>query len=262
VDFKVWLSKTTKDFELAGVASPRLDALILLEHVSGIERSSLLASDRLEVDETLLFKLVQRRLNREPLAYIISNKEFYGHSFFVDNNVLIPRPESEAIVEYAVLNAPKSSKLVDVGTGSGAIAISIKLARDDLEVSASDISSAALKVARKNASSLKAAVTLIKSDLLSSVKDDYQTIVANLPYVPPGGRQQRELAYEPELAIYDSEDGLGHYRQFSKQLNSILASGGLLIVEHDLTQIEKIKKVFTKAKQSESVSSFVTAFKF
>lgn len=261
MDVKAWLLKTTRDLEAAGVDSPRLDALVLLEHVSGVDRTKLLASKTVDVDEKKLNKFIGRRLNREPVAYIVGYKEFYGRKFYVDQNVLIPRPESETIVEYVAKHAPNEATCIDIGTGSGALGLSIKLERQDIDVTVSDVSEKALKVAKKNSKDLEAKTKFVLSDLLNDVQGKFDVIVANLPYVPPGGRSQEELAYEPHVAIYSRNDGLELYRKLSSQLDR-LKTGGFLIVEHDITQIEAIKKVFPKAKAHSSVSHFVSVFSF
>jgi release factor glutamine methyltransferase len=183
-----WLLNTTADLELAS-RTPRLDALLLLELVTSRSRADLLASSK----ETLsvmrqgkLKKLVERRLNGEPMAYIAGQKEFYGRDYIVNHSVLVPRPESEAFLELlsVLRKTERVHSLVDIGTGSGVLAITAKLQHPDLYVFATDNSKDALQVAAQNALRHKAAVTFKEQNLLAGDREGYDVIFANLPYVP------------------------------------------------------------------------------
>jgi len=257
-----WLAKTTFAFKGVGIESARLDALLLLEHYSDTDRSILLSVDEISVDESELEKAVRRRTKREPLAYILGYKDFYGYKFKVDQNVLIPRPESEIIVEFITTTATKGSSCLDIGTGSGALAISIKKERPDLQISASDISKDSLMIAESNARELDADIKFIHSDILSKVDSKYDYIVANLPYVTRGGRAQPELGFEPDIAIYADEDGLAHYKELASQLPRVMDKG-VLVIEHEPKQLESLRRILKRSQDEvNSISKFVSAMSF
>ncbi len=217
-----WLVNTTADLEFAS-KTPRLDALLLLELVTARSRADLLASSK----ETLsvmrqgkLKKIVERRLNGEPMAYIAGQKEFYGRDFMVNHSVLVPRPESEAFLELlgALRKTERVHTLIDIGTGSGILAITAKLQHPDLYVFASDTSKDALQVAAQNALRHKAAVTFKEQNLLAGDREGYDVIFANLPYVPTRQEPDRSIAQEPPEALFSGPDGLEHYRRLFSQL--------------------------------------------
>ncbi len=263
-----WLEATTNKLSTSGIESARLDSLILLEHVLDVPRESLLAQPefKLSNDSVVNLKaLVNRRASQEPVAYLTGYKEFYGLEFEVNKNVLVPRPETEKMVEYILGSAKPKSMILDVGTGSGAIAISLKHNRDDLEVSASEISRPALKIARKNASKHDVFIGFVESNLFENIAKHkrFDVIAANLPYVSldkisahPG------LKHEPALALFpDDRRGLSIYELFFREVNNFVNQGGYLIVEHDPTQLEDILKLGKIARfNGESISPFITKF--
>ena len=194
-----------------------LDAeLILLLVLGEQDRTFLLTHGEMAIsgrDMILLDRFLTLRKKGLPLAYISGEKEFYGRKFFVNQHVLIPRPESEAIIDIVkgIKFSKKGGKVLDVGTGSGILAITLKLEMPELTVTASDISRAALFVASRNAVSLNARVDFLKSDLLLDVPKDekFDLIVANLPYVDVKWPwQSKELAWEPSQALYAGDGGM------------------------------------------------------
>ena len=199
--------------EQAGVDSPRLDAELLLARVLGVDRSRLLTADdrRLDSDvRTRYFALLTRRARREPIAYITGKRDFRRLTLAVDPRVLIPRPETELLVEVA-LELPHGARVADVGTGSGAIALAMKDERPDLIVSGIDIAGGALDVARWNAQRLGLDVEWIKSDLLADLEGEhtFDAVVANLPYVSDGAALAPEITeFEPAGALFAGPDGL------------------------------------------------------
>jgi release factor glutamine methyltransferase len=208
----------------AGCETPRLDAELLLCSVLGVSRERLLVDRDLVVageDVRALQAAVRRRaVEREPVAYILGARHFRQLELRVDRRVLVPRPESELLVEWAIELAP-GARVLDVGTGSGAIALAIKHERPDLEVSASDVSDEALDVARANAARLELDVAFLRADLLDGVPDDLDALVANLPYVAIGERAQLApeiVRHEPPAALFSGEDGLDAIRALSAQL--------------------------------------------
>jgi release factor glutamine methyltransferase len=196
--------------EAAGCDTPRLDAELLLAAVLGIGRAELIVwPDRgLEPDEARAFMdLAARRRGREPVAYILGTKGFRTIELAVDPRVLVPRPETEFVVE-AALGLPAGARVVDVGTGSGAIALALKAERPDLQVVATDSSAAALDVARANAERLGLEVELLHGDMLEPVAGPVDAIVSNPPYVGASDRLPRDVLHEPREALYAGPDGL------------------------------------------------------
>lgn len=249
-----WLLRTTKHFRENNIETAWLDAVIILENFSGKDRTWLLAHGNdslthlLTIDQLEnVVKAVARRANREPIAYIVGFKEFFGLKFVVDNSVLIPRPESEAMIDLIEdLGSNEGKSLVDVGTGSGALAIAAKLTYKRLKVTALDISDDALAVAKINAKLLKADVRFIKSNLLDEVKLKQDIILANLPYVPPGFEVDEEVAYEPARAIFTEQGGLKLIQEVVEQAASKLNPGGYLLLESLPSQMSKINEIANK----------------
>jgi release factor glutamine methyltransferase len=197
--------------ERAGCGTPRLDAELLLAEVLGVGRDRLVIDAEREVATAGLkgFEaLVARREAREPVAYILGRKEFRWITLHVDQRVLIPRPETELLVEFG-LTLPHGVRVVDVGTGSGAVALALKHERPDLEVWTTDVSAAALDVARDNARRLALDVRFVYTNLLTNVGESFYAILANLPYVPDGTSLAAEIrGYEPAQALFGGGDGL------------------------------------------------------
>ena len=223
----------------------RLDAELLLAHALGKERVFLHAHPDYELSESeqeQADNYLERRKKHEPVAYILGYKEFYGRKFLVSPDVLIPRPETEAIIDLAKELALKSPKTIDVGTGSGCIAITLKLEIPDSDVLAVDISEGALELASKNASILKADLKFAKSNLLTGVKGQFDVIAANLPYVDKKWDWlSPELVFEPETALYSADFGLKDIKELILQCEPKITEKGALILESDLTQHEAIE---------------------
>jgi release factor glutamine methyltransferase len=200
----------------AGCESPRLDAELLLAAAMGVDRAAIVADPgrALEPDAARRFQeYAARRREREPVAYILGSKGFRSIELAVDPRVLIPRPETEHLVE-AVLDLPHGARVCDVGTGSGAIALALKSERPDLEVVATDSSADALDVARANAERLGLAVELHRGDLLADVGGPLDAIVSNPPYVEDGAELAPDIVrYEPALALRSGPDGLDVIRR-------------------------------------------------
>ncbi len=180
--------------------------------------------------------LIKRRLNHEPTAYITGHREFYGLDFYVDPNVLIPRPESELLVEKTLQLAQNhaASTIAEVGTGCGAIAISLALSLPQAKIYATDISAAALKVALLNCQKHEVVnrVFLLEGDMLDPLPEPVDLIVANLPYVREAELSQpNTLIFEPSLALNGGQDGLEKIRQLCDQISDRLRPGGCLLLE-------------------------------
>ncbi len=224
-----WLDEQIKKLERAGIGTARLDGLVLLEDAAGRDRAWLLAHPEFELSERQIKKLdqqIKRRLEHEPLAYIRGETEFYGRQFYIDHRVLEPRSESEAMIDLLkkLCESHTIKQVLDIGTGSGALAITAKLELPGVEVVATDIDNGCLKVAGKNSDHLKAKVTLIKANLLEFGEARtmfFETVIlANLPYVPTVHTINQAAMHEPARAIFGGTDGLDLYRQLFKQLRS------------------------------------------
>jgi release factor glutamine methyltransferase len=188
---------------------------VLLAAAMGVDRAALIADpgQGMEPGAARAFQdFARRRVQREPVAYILGRKGFRRLELAVDPRVMIPRPETEHVVE-AALGLPAGARVVDVGTGSGAIALALADERPDLDVVGTEASAGALAVARANAARLGLAVELLEGDLLEPVSGDVDAVVSNPPYVPAGERLAPELGYEPVEALYGGEDGLDVYRR-------------------------------------------------
>jgi release factor glutamine methyltransferase len=204
----------------AGVDTPRLDAEVLLAHALGVDRLAMLADGRATVQGPAVraFQNAVRRrsVEREPVAYITGVKGFRHLDLHVDARVLIPRPETETLVE-AALGLPQSARVVDVGTGSGAVALALKDERPDLAVTATDVSEEALAVARANAARLGLDVCFVPADLLEGV-GELDAVVSNPPYVEEGADLPPEIVrHEPAEALYAGLDGLAVVRRLVAQ---------------------------------------------
>jgi release factor glutamine methyltransferase len=215
----------------ARCSTPRLDAEVLLAAVLGVDRTALyLDPDRsLSGEQARAFRdAVGRRREREPVAYIVGSKGFRRLELQVDRRVLVPRPESEHVVE-AALSLPRGVRVIDVGTGSGAIALALKDERPDLEVLATDISADALDVARANAERLGLDVTFVEGDLMAGLTAD--AVVANPPYVAEDATLMTDVArYEPGVAVFAPDDGLAI---IARLVPEVAAAGAVFIAfEH------------------------------
>jgi release factor glutamine methyltransferase len=211
-----------------GCDTPRLDAELLLAAAMGATRATLIADPGrgIEPEAARRFaEFARRRREREPVAYILGTKGFRHIDLAVDPRVLIPRPETEHVVE-AVLDLPAGARVCDVGTGSGAIALALKSERPDLDVVATDVSPDALDVARANAERLGLEIELVHGDLLGVVRGPLDAVVSNPPYVEDGAVLAPEIVgFEPALAVRAGPDGLDVLRRL---VPAIAASGAAL----------------------------------
>jgi release factor glutamine methyltransferase len=200
----------------ARLDTPRLDAEVLLAHVLGVDRTALFLDPGrgLTSDQAGAFRdLVLRRREHEPVAHLTGTRGFRHLDLAVDARVLVPRPETEHLVE-AALDLPQGARVVDVGTGSGAVALALKQERPDLTVVGTDVSADALAVARSNAARLGLDVTFVEGDLLAGERAD--AVVSNPPYVADGDPLPRDVRdYEPALALFAGPDGLDVYRRLA-----------------------------------------------
>ena len=233
------LAAVRQRFERRGVPDASLEAEIIIRHVLGLERAALLAWPERVVTpaETAAIKaLAERRARGEPSAYIVGHRWFYGLDFHVGDGVLIPRPETEQLVELAlsVIRAEGYRTAADVGTGSGVIAVSLANQVPDLIVVATDLSEAALAIARRNAEryGLAGRIDFRQGDLLEPLTTTVDVICANLPYVQATEiTPDSPLSHEPRLALDGGRDGLDVFRRFFPQVGPRLRRGGRLFLE-------------------------------
>ena len=238
-----------------GIADARLEAELLLTHVLDSPRHLLYAYPERELvldERRAMARLVERRLTREPLAYLLGHKEFYGIDLCVGPGVLIPRPETELLVHQATSMAPEHSQggelvIVEAGTGCGAVAISLAIQLPGARIYATDLSNEALEVARRNVDihGVAERVTLLEGDLLEPVEEMADIIVANLPYIPTDRipKLQPEIQWEPRMALDGGPDGLALLKRLLHQAQHKLKGSGVILMEMDPEQVQRLTKV-------------------
>jgi release factor glutamine methyltransferase len=237
------LAQATRDLAVNNIDSSRLEAEILLSHLLGLDRVGLYINTKQELSNeqtTAFFQLIHRRLNHEPTAYITGHKEFFGIDFHVSPGTLIPRPETELLVEKAIelANAafPRSCLIADIGTGCGAIAIALALHLPQARIYATDVSASALEIAKGNClrHSVSDRVTLLHGNLLEPLPEPMHIIIANLPYIsdPELTVLPTEIAmFEPQVALAGGKDGLRQIEKLLSQASSKLSSEGAVLLE-------------------------------
>jgi len=248
--------------EAARLGLDRLDAQLLLLHAlrrAPAERAWLLAHDEQDLSPETLATFTarcQRRANGEPLAYIVGRKEFFGLDLQVDPRVLVPRPDTETLVEWALELLPQSgpARVIDLGTGSGAIALAITRHRPGAEVEATDLSPAALEVAAANAKALALQLVLRQGAWLDAADGRYDLVVSNPPYVAEDDAHLPALAHEPIGALAAGPDGLRDIRTIVSQARHHLRPGGWLLLEHGYDQAAAVRGLLA-AQGFQSVAS-------
>ena len=241
-----WLKIATKSLKTANIPSARLDAELILANTLRKNRTYLHAHLDEEIDPRrfdIANARLDLRLDRVPIAYILGYKEFYGRKFTVSPSVLIPRPESEDLISlFLELIASEIAEkvLIDVGAGSGCLGITAKLERSNLSVILSDISKPALNIAEKNANALNADVHIQQQSLLNGQLKPVDYIFANLPYVDKSWDVSPELQYEPDIALFAEDEGLKLILQLISQAPRCLTPEGLLFIEADPQQHNRI----------------------
>ena len=248
----------TVDSLLCREGLPRVEARALLASVLRVTRERLIAFPETEVPSLTLAAyeaLVKRRKAGEPLAYLLGEKEFYGRRFAVTPDVLVPRPESETLVEVALecLSPITEPRVLELGTGSGCIAITLQLERPDARVVATDVSEAALAVARANARDLDARVTFRQGDWYAAVDpaEPFDLIVSNPPYVATADPHLDALKHEPTLALTDGHDGLRCLTTLIAGARVHLCTHGWLALEHGFDQSTAVEGLLRDARFKE-----------
>ncbi len=239
--------------QLRGVSdSPRLDAELLLAQALDVPRSYLFAHPEDALDWAALERFcssLERRSDELPLAYISGEKEFWSMTLIVSPDTLVPRPETELLVDQALQHIPKNENfsILDLGTGCGAIALAIAKERPHCDITATDVSDAALAVARENANRLALAnVEFLCGDWTAPVAGrTFDIIASNPPYVPEADPDLERLKHEPQIALLSGKDGLDAIRRISVEAKSVLRPGGTLLIEHGDNQAEEIARILS-----------------
>ncbi len=258
------LEEAEDTLSIANIDDALLEAEVLLMHTLKIDRVKLYT----DIDRELTLQqhdkflvLVQRRLQGEPSAYITGNREFYGLDFFVDRDVLIPRPETELLVEKAISIAKERSykTITDIGTGSGVVAICLALSLPAAIIYATDISVEALEVASRNCRkhNVENKVTLLHGNLLEPLPEPVDMIVANLPYVTEADMQQvNTFGYEPEVALYGGKDGLEYINMIVEQSAGRLSQYGTILLEVGQGQSQAVSRKLERINPYGEVDTF------
>ena len=241
------LLQGTQLLEEAGIAAPRLTAEVLLAHALSRDRSYLYGHPEQVLTELQWLhygRYLHERLAGKPTQYITGRQEFYGREFRVNPNVLIPRPETEHLVEAALQLAPHAAAVIDIGTGSGALAVTLQLELQ-ARVTATDISLAALQMAAENARRLNACVQFVACDVAGAIRDGAQDlVVSNPPYVPAAdaaGLQREVRDHEPHIALFAGPTGLEFYQRLIAEAARVLRPGGWLIAELGFGTHERVQ---------------------
>lgn len=267
-----WLSSAQQRLADAGITTTRLDVLVLLADELSEDKSWILAhkDDILRGEtEKLLNKKVIQRTHHTPLAYIRGHAEFYGREFAVNAHVLVPRSESEGIIDLLKLHVddPTHVMVIDIGTGSGCLATTALLETNVHCVVATDLSSDALSVAQRNASRLGADITFMQGNLLDPVVDCFANegetyiVLANLPYVPTNYTVNEAAKHEPPLALFSGNDGLAHYEQLFKQIDALSIKPAVIITEsldfqHSLLRTLAVQHNYMQSSQNGLAQAF------
>ena len=248
ITYRKLLQEGTDILQNVGLQDAEIDSWLLLEYVTGMDRSYyfLKCEEEAEEEEIAVYrKLIHQREGRMPLQYLTGVQEFMGLPFWVNQDVLVPRQDTESLVETA-LPYVKGKKVLDLCTGSGCIAVSVTVFGEVKECHAVDLSEKALETARKNAERHQAEITFLQSDLFEKVTEVYDVILSNPPYIPCDvieGLSEEVRGHEPHIALNGGMDGLSFYREITKKSKDHLSEGGMLFYEIGCEQAEDVIKI-------------------
>ncbi len=254
MNFKQALNHAHTSLKDKGIEDAALEGEILIRYILGIDRAYLYSHLDEEIDiyyKEALGRALERRQSGEPVAYITGHCEFYGLDFIVNKNVLIPRPESELLVEKAIdiVKSREITRIADIGTGSGAIAVSLAANLPGVTIYATDISEYALEVAAENCRNhgVINRIVLLRGDMLEALPGQFDLVIANLPYVETSIlHKYGTLRFEPALALDGGKDGLESISIFCRQVYQVLTPNGYLLLEIGQGQTEKVKILLRK----------------
>ena len=254
---KQLLSGVTLKLSISEIDNAARDARILVAHALGIPKSQLALNTNVNVPEetrSSLEKLISRRINREPIAKILGKRQFWGRTFFINEDVLDPRGDTETLIDY-VIDRPVRSVL-DLGTGSGVIAISLACEWKEVHVVATDISEAALFVAQKNAKyfDVQDKIDFLKSDWFEAIEGKFDLIISNPPYIGLSEIfeiSQEVLNYDPHLALFAGCYGLDAYERIIPHVTKFLRPGGIVVLEIGASQSDSVKTLMNSSGLSE-----------
>jgi release factor glutamine methyltransferase len=246
------LNWTQDFFSKSNIENPRLQAELIISHVLGLKRLELYMKYDSIVKQhhrDIIKQMIKRRRSAEPLQYILGETNFYGYQFKVDPAVLVPRPETEYLVEKIICNIGDFKSILDIGTGSGCIAVTLAKELPDVNIDAVDISQKALENAARNAALNKAEINFFQSDIFSKIDRKYDLIVSNPPYISESSYLNLPddvKKYEPEIALLAGKDGLFFYRKILEKAKEHLNANGKIYLEIGCDQKEEIKFIAEK----------------
>jgi release factor glutamine methyltransferase len=262
-----WQRYAENILKTAGILSAHLDSLLLLEFILNTKKEHLLAHPELHIsskDISKLNKLLTLRENHMPIAYIRGYVEFYGHKFVINSSVLVPRPESEAMLELldtVLVDNKYTSKnlnlniepnipisIADIGSGSGCLGISAKLEHPECLVDCYDINDNALKVTQTNVDLFTLNIRVMESDLINSLIQDYDILLCNLPYIPDTYPINEPAKYEPKIALFGGKDGLNLYRELFNQIKKHKHNPLYILFESFPVQQDEIANIASESK--------------
>lgn len=242
-----FLDQSTKALRDAGIETARLDCLIALEDETGQSRAWILAHPEAVLDGPRLASLnnfITQRINHLPVSYYRGHSQFYGRSFIVNEHVLVPRSETESIIDLLkTIDLPTHTRIADIGTGSGCIGITAALEIPGVQVSLFDIDESALQVAKQNMAQYSVDARVQRQDLLGDQDESFDVILANLPYVPDDYPINRAASYEPPIALFSGKDGMDHYRKLWKQIRALTDKPSFVLTESLLAQHKTLTKL-------------------
>lgn len=226
----------------------RTEAFLILEHVLNISKAEILMTLEKNVDDddiALIDRILKRRLTNEPLQYITHKQYFYGNRFYINENVLIPRADTEILVEEVLKMVKPNDKVLDLCTGSGCIAVALKKAKPNIHILASDISRNALIIAMLNAKINDADISFVRSNLFENICQKFDVIVSNPPYIKTEDIKslQEEVKHEPSLALDGGKDGMEFYKKIIINGNRFLNNNGLIALEIGYNQAKEVSEL-------------------
>ncbi len=247
-----WLDLAQASLKSANISSARLDSELIAAFVVNKTRVWVHSHPEYQPnldEQTKLSDLLKRRVANKPIAYILGEKEFYGRCFFINESVLVPRPESESLVNLALSIKSKDLKFIDIGTGSGVLGITVILERPNWKAHLTDVSNDALVVTKTNLVHYKVEklAKVRNQHLLNNDENEYGLAIANLPYVPDNFCNNPDLRAEPTIALFSGSDGLDLYREFFAQIKSLKLKPFNIITESLLSQHKELEKLASQS---------------